>query len=382
MSASGKSGNTVLVWDLPTRIFHWSLLIAFASAWVTSVSDRFLFHHVFAGYLFIGLLIFRLVWGMVGSHYARFRSFAHDWSSVTEYLKGLMTGQAARYIGHNPAGSYAIFAMLILGVVVTASGLLVLGGEEGHGPLKGLISYQLGSSTKEYHESAAVLMLLIAFVHLGGVIVESLWHRENLIWAMITGRKPEHDDAEAVNLHALIAVIMLGTIFSSAVYYFHGYFSDSKEHPFLAFTNDPLPDNEVWRSECGDCHLAFHPVLLPARSWQRMMDEQEEHFDEDLALDEDTIAEITEFLVANSSENSDTEVAHKINADVPADAVPLRITEIGYWKSKHSDHHIDERYWKSSKVKSKVNCGACHRDAEQGWFEDSNMVLPKLDDEK
>lgn len=376
VSTTKKPDQTILVWDVPTRIFHWSLVIGFAAAWLTSEDDRFLYHHVYAGYLFIGLLIFRLIWGMVGSYYARFRSFAHDWSSVTEYLKGIMTGQAQRYIGHNPAGGYAIFAILLLGVVVTITGLLVLGGEEGHGPLKSLISYDLGAASKEVHETTASLMLLLVMVHLAGVIVESLYHKENLIWAMITGRKPLHTDAEHVSLHALVAVLMLGAISGSAIYYFHGYFTQTENQPFLAFKSEPLPDNETWRSECSDCHLAFHPVLLPTRSWQRIMNEQDEHFDEELGLDEETVDEITRFLMANASESGLNEVAHGITRDVPAHETPLRITETSFWKNQH--RKIDERYWESDIVGSEANCGACHRDAEQGWFEDSNMSLPKL----
>jgi len=378
LNATDKAKQTILVWDLPTRIFHWSMVIAFSAAWLTSENDRFLFHHVYAGYLLIGLLTFRLVWGMVGSHYARFRSFAHDWPSVSAYLKGLITGQAERYLGHNPAGGYAIFAMLLLIFAITITGLLVLGGEEGHGPLKGLVSYELGAGTKEVHESMAVLMLLLVFIHISGVIVESLFHKENLIWAMLSGHKPHHDEAEKININALIAVIMLSAIFSSTVYYFYDYFTQTKDRPFLAFTNDPLPDNELWRSECSDCHLAFHPVLLPARSWQRMMDEQNDHFEEELDLDEETVAEITDFLLANSSDSGLNEVAHKIRQSIPANESPLRITETSYWKGKHDEEEIDKRYWKSKKVQSKFNCGACHKDAKEGWFEDSNMALPDL----
>ncbi len=377
-SSQGSDNQTILVWDLPTRIFHWLLVTAFFAAWLTSTSDRFLFHHVFAGYVFIGLLAFRLVWGMIGSYYARFRSFAHHWSSVWEYIKGLMTGQAARYIGHNPAGSYAIFAILLLGITVTVLGLIVLGGEEGHGPLRGIVSYELGSGSKELHETLAILMLLLVFAHVGGVIVESLLHKENLIWAMITGRKPAQDDAKKINIHALVAVLMLGAFSSYATYYFYGYITETAERPFLAFEEEPLPDNDTWRTECSDCHLAFHPVLLPARSWKRMMDEQNEHFGEELYLDDETVAEITDFLVTNAADTGLNEVAHKIFADVPPDQSPQRITETGYWKSKHSKHHIDERYWKSEQVKNKINCSACHLDAKQGWFEDSNMELPKL----
>jgi len=368
--------RNTLIWDFPTRIFHWVLVIAFTAAWVTSENDRFLFHHVFAGYLLIGLLIFRLIWGMFGSRYARFRSFAYDWPSSTAYIKALITGNAARYIGHNPAGSYAIFAILVMILFVTVTGILVLGGEEGHGPLKGFVSYELGIQAKEFHEISVNLMLVLIFIHVCGVVLESLYHKENLIWSMISGRKATPRSEKDVALYALIAVIMLAIITSSGIYYFHDYVVRSKERPFFAFVNDPLPDNETWKTECGDCHLAFHPVLLPARSWKRIMTEQEEHFEEALGLDNETLLEITQFLVTNASESGLTEVAHKITDSIPPGEVPLRITETAYWKSKHEE--IEKKYWENELVGSNINCSACHYDAEQGWFEDSNMELPDL----
>src|SRR3569832_2373175 len=129
-------GLRLLIWVLPTRVFHWLLVAAFTAAWVTFDDNRYLDVHVYAGYLFFGLLVFRLVWGMIGSRHARFRSFAYEWPSVWAYLRGLLSGQAARPEGHNPAGAWAIFLMLALGLLVSLTGVMVLGGEEGHGPLR------------------------------------------------------------------------------------------------------------------------------------------------------------------------------------------------------------------------------------------------------
>ncbi|MDH5694218.1 MAG: diheme cytochrome c, partial [Gammaproteobacteria bacterium] len=152
--------------------------------------------------------------------------------------------------------------------------------------------------------------------------------------------------------------------------------TQTENEPFLAFKRDPLPDNPNWREACGECHTAFHPTLLPARSWNRMMDEQSEHFGEDLGLEAEAVQEIQNFLVANAAESGITEPAHKVNKSIPKDQAPLRITETAYWKKKHKD--IEDKYWKSKKVGSKAACEACHRDAKQGWFEDSNMKLPNL----
>ena len=369
-----------LVWDLPTRVFHWSFVLCFVTAWITHENDRFLYEHVYVGYVFFGLLLFRFVWGWVGSHYARFRSFAYDWPSVAAYLRGLLNGEAMRHIGHNPAGGWAIFAMLLLGLLVSITGLLVFGGEEGHGPLSGLVSYELGNMAKELHEVLALTMLLLVFVHIVGVVVESYYHRENLIWAMIHGHKLGSQDGAKVRMYALIAVVMLGVIVVSAAYYFRGYVTQTDTKPFIPFTSPALPSNAIWEAECGECHLAFHPTLLPARSWRRMMEQQAEHFGDDLAYDEETISEITEFLVTNAAESGLTEAAHKIKRSVPAGETPLGITATQYWKRKHEE--INEKYWKASSVKSKANCTACHLDAKSGWFEDSNMRLPKLIKEK
>lgn len=372
-----NSHARVVIWDLPTRVFHWLLLVGFAIAFLTSEDSRYLYAHVFGGYLFFGLLVFRFVWGAIGSHYARFRAFAYDWPSVTAYLKGLLTGRAARHIGHNPAGGWAIFAMLGLGLAIAVTGLITLGGEEGHGPLVGWVSYEFGAATEAVHEVLAWTMLGLVAVHLAGVIVESLIHRENLIWSMITGVKEVVAGTPGVYSYGFLGVAMLFFAATSALLYFRGYLIETADQPYLPYKGPDLPDNATWRGECGDCHLAYHPNLLPARSWQRMMNEQADHFGEDLSLDEETIAEITQFLTANAAEQKQTEAAHEILRTVAPDDSPQRITETAYWKHEHEE--IDQVYWKSEKVKNKINCDACHLDAELGTFEDSDMRLPELE---
>ena len=375
---NNKSATSIVVWDLPTRVFHWLLVISFSTAWITSENDMFLYAHVYAGYLFFSLLMFRLLWGIVGSRYAQFRSFAHNWNSVTDYLKGLLNGTAERHVGHNPAGGWAIFAMLVLGLLTALSGFVVFGGEEGHGPLKYLVGFNIGNEAKDFHEVFAMGMLLMVFLHLGGVIVESVFHKENLVLAMLTGHKEGLTASGGVKAYRQLGVILLLVAFGSAVYYFRGYVIESPDQPFKPFSSPALTDDPTWRKECGDCHLAFHPSLLPTRSWLLMMQQQDKHFGDDLALDPDVASHITKFLVDNAAEHGITEPSQKISRSIPADQILLRITESPYWKNKHSDEHIDPAYWKSKKIGSKANCAACHLDADTGWFEDSGMRLPKL----
>ncbi|MDH5300377.1 MAG: cytochrome b/b6 domain-containing protein [Gammaproteobacteria bacterium] len=372
---AGHGQHKALIWDLPTRVFHWLLVLGFAVGWISSENDRLVYLHVYAGYVFFGLLVFRLVWGAVGSRFARFRSFAHDWPSVTAYLKGLLNGEAQRYVGHNPAGGWAIFLLIFLGLGIGITGMLVLGGEEGHGPLRHLVSYDVGSASKELHEGFATFMLLLVFVHIAGVIVESFLHKENLIWSMVTGVKNAAPEL-GVSRFGILAVLMLAIVFSSAAYYFRGYVQETKETPFRPYSHEKLADNATWRTECGDCHMAFHPSLLPARSWQKLMAQQSDHFGDDLALEGETLQEVTDFLLNNSADKGETEAANKMIRSISADQAPIAITETRYWKHKHSE--IGDEYWKSKRVGSKSNCAACHLDANDGWYEDSNMRLPDI----
>lgn len=371
-----SSRDHVLVWDLPTRVFHWMLVLSFAGAWLAFDDDRYLYIHVYAGYVLLGLLVFRLLWGVIGSHYARFHTFAHDWPSVTAYLKGLINGNAARHVGHNPAGSWAIFLMLLLILVVTLSGMLTLGGEERHGPFAGLLSYDAGVVFREVHEFSAWLMLAMVLVHVGGVIVESLLHRENLVMAMLTGYKEGGDSGVVVRPWSVIAVILMLLLLASSFMTFRGYLSQTENEPYLPFKGIELSENELWLNECGDCHMAYHPTLLPARSWQLMMDGQADHFDDDLDLDDDVTEEITRFLLDNAADKLLIEPSWRIMQSTPPDQAPLRITETVYWKKKHKE--IEQRYWDSEKVGGKGDCGACHKDADAGTYEDAAMRLPRL----
>ena len=167
----------ILVWDLPLRTFNWLLALSFTGAFLTAESERVRDVHVALGYTFLGLLAFRLVWGVAGSRYARFSSFAFGPRAVLAYVKSLLTPRPVHYVGHNPAGSWTIYVMIGLGLIAGASGWAVYDAAGGRW-LEGL------------HEGAANAMLALVFVHLAGVAVSSILHRENLVAAMLTGYKP------------------------------------------------------------------------------------------------------------------------------------------------------------------------------------------------
>ncbi len=364
--------HSVRVWDLPTRVFHWLLVLAFIISWLSQGDDRYLDIHVFAGYLFLGLLLFRLIWGFIGSKYAKFSNFPY--SKIWHYLTTLFSVNRQHFLGHNPAGSLAVFVILSLGVIVAITGLLTLGGEERHGPLAGIIGFALGDSFHQWHEIIAWFMLGIIGIHILGVLTESWLHNENLIKAMITGFKSTTNKSTSVPKHKIIAIFLISLVITGIVSYFNGYLLVENYRPFIG---PNLPTNIVWQEACEECHLAYHPSLLPARSWQLMLAEQENHFEEDLYLEKEIIDELQTFAMENAAENHLTEVAWKNNRSIPPEQTLLRITKIDYWVTKHQD--IEPEIWQYPNVNFKGNCGACHLDAELGTFEDAAMRLPVLD---
>lgn len=373
--ADRRASHPVLVWDAPTRVFHWTLAIAFVSAMATGDPDRFRDLHVFAGYVVLGLICFRVFWGFAGSRYARFKAFLYGPRAALAYLGDVMTGRARRFLGHNPAGSAAIFLMLTLGLLICVTGIVVLGAEESQGIFRSLTDRPLGEFTRVLHEALAWLMLALVLAHIGGVVVESLAHRENLAKAMFTGRKIGGAGDGIGASHPRIAVAIVVCAAGSALWLLHWRLTDIPGLEQIPYVGRHLPDNQTWRDRCGSCHGTFHPTLLPARSWTALLDRPDNHFGLAWDFDAKTLAEVRAFLQQNSADTGMTEAAYKINKSIPADRTPLRITETGFWIEKHG--RIGDRTWSDPAVGSKSNCRGCHRDAELGTYEDAAIRLPR-----
>ncbi len=131
---------------------------------------------------------------------------------------------------------------------------------------------------------------------------------------------------------------------------------------FFAPVTDP-----VVKEECGSCHLAFAPSMLPARSWQRMMGQLDNHFGDNASVDPATAEKILNYLVANSGDVGGQRYSRKLLKGVAAEATPLRITELPKWVSEH--RKVSDREWRQKDVRTKANCVACHAAAEQGYYE-------------
>jgi cytochrome b len=186
--------NTIKVWDPVIRIGHWTLVTAFFTAYFTE--DEFLTAHVWAGYVIGVVVCFRLLWGLVGSDHARFKDFMRPPAATFRYLTDLVRGQSKRYLGHNPAGAAMILTLLIFLAATVFSGVVLYGMEESAGPLAAWVTENSDREEiwEELHEVFANLTLLLVVLHVIGVIFSSRAHRENLVKAMITGRKKISDE--------------------------------------------------------------------------------------------------------------------------------------------------------------------------------------------
>lgn len=181
--------NSIAVWDPLVRVFHWTLVVAFAFAFVTG--DDWTQPHTMAGYAIGVLVAVRLVWGFVGTRHARFSDFVHGPRAVRDYFSELLSGTAPRDLGHNPAGGAMIVLLLAMLVLTVLSGLALEATETATGPLAGLIprSYFWQEFYEEGHEVGANFTVLLVAIHISAVLLSSWLHGENLVRAMITGRK-------------------------------------------------------------------------------------------------------------------------------------------------------------------------------------------------
>lgn len=198
-SVNAPGTRKILVWDVPVRVFHWLMVLSFAGAYLTAESEHWRLLHVTLGYTMAGLVGFRIVWGVMGTRYARFSTFVRGPKAVARYVGALLRGKSEHHAGHNPAGALAIVALLGLTLAVTASGWATY-------------NDIAGDWLEAVHEAAANVMLAVIGVHVAGVLLSSWLHRENLVGSMINGRKPGLPEQAIRRPWRSVAVLMLAVV--------------------------------------------------------------------------------------------------------------------------------------------------------------------------
>jgi cytochrome b len=191
--------SRIKVWDLPTRVFHWSLVLSFAGAWLTAEGEHYRAIHVMFGLTLLGLIAFRLIWGVAGTRHARFASFVTGPAKIKSYLLSLLRRQPEHHAGHNPAGALAVVLLLALGLSTASLGFMAYNdiGPEWMG---------------DAHEFVANTLIALVVVHIAGVIVSSYLHRENLVRAMFSGFKRGASSESIASTRRAIGILVLLTV--------------------------------------------------------------------------------------------------------------------------------------------------------------------------
>jgi cytochrome b len=186
MDATANTSR-VAVWDPFVRFGHWALVIAFTIAYLTGEEEGQASElHEWAGYIAGGIVAWRVLWGFVGPSHANFADFVTSPVTALRYLAGLARGHAHRFVGHSPAGGAMVVALLLCVALTVATGLLA---DQSVGTVTSRETRESESLIGEVHAVLANITLILAALHILGVALASLVHRENLVRAMITGKK-------------------------------------------------------------------------------------------------------------------------------------------------------------------------------------------------
>ena len=184
-----QTTSTIQVWDISVRIFHWALVLGMGFLWYSGEEGgNIMLWHMYIGYTLLGLVIYRLCWGLYGSYYASFSTFLASPKTIFHYLKALQSAQPAHYLSHNPLGGWMALLLMILVAIQATTGLFSSDDILTEGPLYSWVSSATASTLTGIHKLNFNLLLLCAGLHIGAVLIHRL-KGENLVKPMLTGQK-------------------------------------------------------------------------------------------------------------------------------------------------------------------------------------------------
>ena len=381
-----KRKDYVFVWPVYTRIIHWLIASSFTLAFIFSLYENLLNLHVAVGIIFGLMLVYRIIWGFIGPQYARFATLKLSLEKLKFYFVEKVQNRYREIpAGHNPASSWFTIIVIVVGSVISITGLLLYGIQEGKGYLGFLNDhyYMHMHSLFVVHQYASYTLLVWAIIHVAGVLVEQFYHKTNMIFAMITGyKKAKGEDSQTGKYKSGLTWVFL--IISTLVFYVS---IDGRNNPFVVskYTqHDYKHESFTYYSECGACHKPYPPFMLPSSSWKRIQGGLSNHFGEEISpsmekgenrisLNDQTV--IFNYLVNHSADTSTREISVKVMESLNGARGRKSITKIKYWKDVHSG--ISHDTFKSAGVKDKSNCFACHKNFDKGMLEDIDIAIPK-----
>lgn len=374
-----KKEGLVFVWPVSTRIIHWIIASSFTASFITSFEASYLHYHVAFGWIFGVMLGYRIIWGFVGPKYATFNTFDLHINDLIGYFEEKMRDRWRKIPpGHNPASSWYTLIVLSVGSLIVMSGLIYYGVQEGKGLFAFLNKtyYPYMYILDDVHKYLSYFLGVWAIIHISGVLVEQFYHKTNMIFAMITGyKKSEGEDTNVTpfGLFASYAFIILSVI---AFYYIVSTYDNIITRSSYAKI-DYKQEHLTYATDCGECHTPYPPFMLPEKSWHRIMDKLNDHFNERITENNISMgarASIREYLIANSAEHSSREMAFKM-LDSIGDRAPKSTSKVMYWRETHKD--IDPSVYKRESIKTPSNCAACHQYFEYGLLDDTYIKIPE-----
>ena len=207
----------VLVWDLPTRLFHWLLVITVGTSFLTGkIGGNLMRYHEWSGFVILALLLFRVAWGFVGSRESRFATFVRDPATVFLYAKSLLHRNSPQYLGHNPLGGWSIVAMLLALFIQAATGLFANDNIATEGPLYLWVSRETSDWLTGIHKLNQQIIIVLISVHLLAVLFHLFFKGENLVTPMITGIKEwDREVPEPARGRTWLAAVIAALVISS-----------------------------------------------------------------------------------------------------------------------------------------------------------------------
>lgn len=229
------------VYDLPTRAFHWIFAACFIAAFTISNTiddDNLAFsYHMIFGLIMVFSVLMRGVWGLIGSRHARFTDFSLNVSELVAYLKGILTGTNRKWVGHNPASSWAALAMMILAFGLGVSGISMATGVA-------------GDVLEEVHELLANAFIVVVILHIAGIVIHQLKYKDFIGISMVTGFKQDlPEDTESVSRHLVVGFLFLILVAVLSAYLVQNFNSSSRT---LSFFGSQLQLSENEADEHGE----------------------------------------------------------------------------------------------------------------------------------
>lgn len=362
------------IWGFINRFGHLALIICFGFAYFFVDFDSIFYYHGVFGVMFLALLLLRIIWGLIGTKHSRFKDF--HFKGVFSYLLSIF-GKKQRFISHNPASSLAIIAMIILGILTSLTGLIALGSEEGSGIFADFyFQYSHFRDAKHLHEFFANALLGVVVIHICGSLIDKFFNKNDSIDSMISGYKfTESDESikytKPQRLFCVFYILFLASLFIYLLTPKNLLLTSSPSPALISYQNDV--DFKLYKKECGSCHIAYAPYLLPQNAWEKMMGDLENHFGDDASLDDEDRVQILSFLSKYSLEQFDTKFKAKIKKE---DREKIAISEYVFYQKAHKK--IPQEVFSSKEIKSKANCQNCHKDAENGTFSKENIDFSKI----